>query len=69
MEQIEKAKLEAAGYNYNEVQNEVNRILNGGNNTVVTPVNNEIKVGDKVKVTKAILQRSAIKFKRFKEYL
>ena len=49
-----KAKLEAAGYNYNEVQNEVNRILNGGNNTVVTPVNNEIKVGDKVKVTKAI---------------
>ena len=51
-----KARLEAAGYNYDEVQNEVNRILNGGKAPAPTPkpVNTEIRKGDKVKVTKAV---------------
>lgn len=49
-----KNKLEAAGYNYNEVQNEVNRILNGGSAPAPTPTNSEIRKGDKVKVVKAV---------------
>ena len=49
-----KARLEAAGYNYNEVQNEVNRILGGGSAPAPKPADTEIRKGDRVKVTKAV---------------
>lgn len=49
-----KTRLEAAGYNYNEVQNEVNRILGGGSTPAPKPTNTEIRKGDRVKVTKAV---------------
>lgn len=50
-----KARLEAAGYNYNEVQNAVNRKLSGGSSTSAG-----VKVGDKVK-TSATKDRSGVK--------
>lgn len=52
-----KNRLTAAGYDYDAVQDEVNRILLGGNNQPTkkpTTTNTTIKVGDKVKVTKAV---------------
>ena len=42
-----KAKLKAAGYDYDEVQKEVNKILNSSTNNTKT-----VKVGSKVKVKK-----------------
>lgn len=47
-----KKRLEAAGYNYSEVQAKVNEILNG-NKPAPTPApapSNKLKVGDKVKI-------------------
>lgn len=52
--QDRKNRLEAAGYNYNEVQAEVNRIVNGGNTPAPAPTNTDIRKGDRVKVTKAV---------------
>lgn len=52
--QERKDRLTAAGYDYNEVQNEVNRILNGGSAPAPKPADNTIRKGDKVKVTKAV---------------
>lgn len=43
-----KELLEAAGYNYTEVQNKVNEILSG--KTSSKPVSTAISVGDKVKI-------------------
>ena len=50
-----KARLEAAGYNYNEVQNAVNAKLGGAPSTSAG-----VKVGDKVK-TSATKDRSGVK--------
>lgn len=49
-----KTKLEAEGYNYNEVQGKVNEILNGNQPKPTPTPTDEIKVGDRVVPTKLV---------------